>query len=84
MAWRAWPIGDSPKTWPGEVNALTCQMEAGSTSCPSTRQMILPFASTWTRSFASSSTWAGRRPAPARSTISPKQLPLTSKAWRAA
>jgi hypothetical protein len=34
MAWRAWPIGDSPSTWPGVVKALTCQMLAGSTSWP--------------------------------------------------
>jgi hypothetical protein len=55
----------------GAVNALTCQMEAGSTSAPSIRQMMRSSTCTPTRSGASSSTWLGSKPAPARSTISP-------------
>jgi hypothetical protein len=84
MACLACWIGDSPRTWPGAVNALTCQMLAGSTSWPSIRQMILLFVSTWTRSLASNSIWLGNNPAPARSTTSPKALPRVRRACRVA
>jgi hypothetical protein len=49
-AWRAWSIGLRPRTWPGTVNAQTCQMLDGSTSWPPIRQMTRPSTCTPTRS----------------------------------